>query len=400
MSKTPKPTVLHRNLAIALCYAAMMCLAIAINMIPVFLTTLSVDLGGLNGLTKEQLGRIGGITFVGVVAGVFLSGPMADRLGARKFAFGGNLLISIGLAMFGMAHSYDALLVAAFIMGSGSGILDMVLSPIISALQPDRRTSALNWLHAFYCIGAVASIFTATAALKVGIGWRTTAFCLVPVALLVGSGFAWIKFPPLVRHGEERTRLRHLVRIPYFLVALLAIFLGGATELGLTQWLPAYTEITLDFPKWYGGTALLVFSVLMAIGRISVGIMGHRLTVFQLMTICCLGSAGLFLIGCFSPWRSVALSAFIAVGLTVSCLWPTTMGIVADRFPQGGASMFGLLTAIGNFGGILMPWIVGVTADLSSLRWGLSTITLCPLLMATALLWMKRHDLSYVKVER
>jgi len=46
--------------------------------------------------------------------------------------------------------------------------------------------------------------------------------------------------------------------------------------------------------------------------------------------------------------------------------------------------MFGLLAAFGNLGGILMPWLVGVTSDWSSLRLGLATSTACPLLMAFA----------------
>jgi hypothetical protein len=36
----------------------MVCLAIAVNLMPIFLTTLRVDLGGRAGLTGEQLGRI------------------------------------------------------------------------------------------------------------------------------------------------------------------------------------------------------------------------------------------------------------------------------------------------------------------------------------------------------
>jgi fucose permease len=53
--------------------------------------------------------------------------------------------------------------------------------------------------------------------------------------------------------------------------------------------------------------------------------------------------------------------------------------------------MFGLLAAFGNLGGILMPWLVGVTSDWSSLRLGLATSTACPLLMAFVLLWLRRR---------
>ena len=61
--------------ALGVHYAAMMCLAIAINLVPVFLTALRVDLGGAAGLTNEQLGRLGAIMFAGLVGGILLSGP-------------------------------------------------------------------------------------------------------------------------------------------------------------------------------------------------------------------------------------------------------------------------------------------------------------------------------------
>src|SRR5713101_9835161 len=61
--------------ALALCYAGMVCLAIAVNLMPIFLTTLRVDLGGRAGLTDEQLGRISAITFAGLVGASFSLAP-------------------------------------------------------------------------------------------------------------------------------------------------------------------------------------------------------------------------------------------------------------------------------------------------------------------------------------
>jgi len=163
-----------------------------------------------------------------------------------------------------------------------------------------------------------------------------------------------------------------------------AIFLGGALELGLAQWLPAYAEMSLGFSKSTGSVSLLAFSAAMALGRIFAGLIGRRVDPIRLMLGCCWASVVLFLLACFAPWPTVALAASVAVGLAGSCLWPTTLGVAADRFPRGGATMFGLLAAFGNLGGILMPWLVGVTSDWSSLRLGLATSTACPLLMAFA----------------
>ncbi len=46
-----------------------------------------------------------------------------------------------------------------------------------------------------------------------------------------------------------------------------------------------------------------------------------------------------------------------------------------------------------------MPWLVGVTADRSSLRLGLATSTACPFLMAFVLLWIQRHpDVEFAQL--
>ena len=104
---------------------------------------------------------------------------------------------------------------------------------------------------------------------------------------------------------------------------------------------------------------MLAFSAVMALGRIFAGLIGRRLDPIRLMLRCCWTSAVLFLFACFAPWPTVALAASVAVGLAGSCLWPTTLGVAADRFPRGGATMFALLAAFGNLGGILTPWLGG-----------------------------------------
>src|SRR5712692_10807204 len=68
--------------ALALCYAGMVCLAIAVNLMPIFLTTLRVDLGGRAGLTDEQLGRISAITVAGLVGASF-HWPLGRSMGRQ-----------------------------------------------------------------------------------------------------------------------------------------------------------------------------------------------------------------------------------------------------------------------------------------------------------------------------
>jgi fucose permease len=385
---------MNRSKAYGLClsYAGMMTLSIGINLLPVFLTTLQVDLGGVRGLTNEQLGRLGGILCAGLVTAILMTGPLADRLGFKPFAIIGNALIALGLLLFGLAPTYGTACLAAFIIGLGAGVLDMVLSPIVCALQPDRRTAAMNWLHSFYCTGAVLTILIGSIALRLGITWRTLSLWLMIAPTLLALAFLPMRFPTLVTEDTTRTRLRDLIRHRFFLITLGAIFMGGAMEIGLTQWLPAYAETTLGYSKWISGMSLLFFSLSMALGRIAAGLAGHRLNPFSLILYACGSSAFLMIIGCFAPWPAVALTACMAVGFTGSCLWPSTLGLTANHFPRGGASMFGMLAAFGNFGCVFMPWAVGVAADWSTMRLGLATAAFCPLIML--LLTLKLRKIS------
>ena len=162
----------------------------------------------------------------------------------------------------------------------------------------------------------------------------------------------------------------------------------------MAQWLPAYAETTLGYPQWIGGMALLLFSVGMAAGRMVVGAIGERVNPFVVMAWCCGSSVVLFLLGSFLPVSGLALAACIAVGFTGSALWPTLLGVTADRYSSGGGSMFAALAALGNAGGIVMPWVVGWVGDLSSLRWGLAVSAFAPLLMLPLVLMLKSWNVD------
>lgn len=389
------PAIQHKRWAIGICYGAMVTIAIAINLMPVFLTTLQTDLG-LGGipLTNEELGRIGAVIFAGLVAGICVTAPLADRVGAKPFPLFGSAMVALGLIWSAVSNSYAALLPAVFLMGVGAGTLDMILSPIVAAYEPEKKTAAMNWLHSFYCIGAVITVVLAAGALaNHWLEWRQICLLLVPLPLAVFIGFLFLHIPTLLQDGP-RMRLRFLLREPFFWAALAAIALGGATECGLAQWLPAYAETALGYSKGISNLGFIAFNVMMALGRILVGMNGQRIQPMPLMIACCVASLLLFVVGCFAPWPIVALLGCVAVGLTGSCLWPSMLGVTADRYPNGGASMFGLLSAAGNLGGISMPWLVGFAADHSTMRWGLFTSAACPLLMAVILIWMKRRSQS------
>jgi fucose permease len=372
----------------------MMSLAIGVNLLPIFLVSIQHSFLGSSGqgLTQEELGRLGAFTFSGLVAAILITGPLADRFGAKLFALSGNALLVVGLILTAWSPTYTILLWANFVLGFGAGVLDMVLSPIVSALNPEKRSASMNWLHSFYCVGATLTVLAGTIALQSNISWRTACLLLIPLPALLIFALGVAKFPALTSEGEVRIPFRQLVRQLWFIGALAAIFLGGATELGMAQWLPAYAEMALKYPQWVGGAALFFFSICMAIGRMGIGALSEKLDSYTIMAWGCGLSVALFLMGSFCPIKIVALIACILAGLTGSCLWPTMLAITADKYPNGGATMFGALASFGNAGGIFMPWLVGLIADKYDLHWGLAISALAPLFMLPIVVALGRKN--------
>jgi MFS family permease len=126
-------------------------LAIGMNLPPVFLTTIRFDyaLKGIS-LSDEDLGRLAACPFIGLVAACCFTGPLADKYGAKIFCLVGNFCSFCGLLLCAFASSVLTLSFALVILGLGSGMLDMVLSPVIGALNTDNRSGSMNFLHSMY----------------------------------------------------------------------------------------------------------------------------------------------------------------------------------------------------------------------------------------------------------
>lgn len=375
-----------------LCNAGMVCVAYGAAIIPVYLTTFSETFGGLG---ESELGRISAVLFAGALAGIVLTGPLADRIGAKPFAIGGSALCCAGLVTLALARDYSALLIAAASMGFAAGVLDMILSPIVSALRVRNRSKALNRLHAFYCFGAIGTIGIATGALRLGIGWQPVALALTVLPAALAIGFWTVPIPPLVHPDSERQRLRALIRMPRFYAGLFAITLVGASEEGMAQWLPAFAERELGYAKATSAAALGCYAIGMGVGRLGGERVVERLGAHRLVILAALFCGFLFVTGATSPIDIVALAACALVGLGVSVLWPTNLGIAADRMPHGGATLFAAMAAAGNAGCVVAPWAEGIIAEHAGLRTALLCGAAFPLALALVMAMIQRSDKAF-----
>jgi fucose permease len=348
------------------CYTGMFVQAMLVNLTPLLFVTLA----GQFGLSFEQVGRLVLVNFASQMLTDLVSTAIVDRVSAKALAVVANVFAVIGLwifalAPFRMADPYLGLMLGTVVFSIGSGLLEVIISPIVERTPGERKAAMMQLLHAFYPIGKVIVTVT-TALLFFTLGterwpWMMLGWSLVPA--FNAFAFAAIRLPPMFEVGR-RTRVRDLLRTRATWLALAAILLAGATEVSLAQWASAFAERGLGVDKLTADLlGLGSFGIGMIVGRLWFGLRGDEAGLVPLMRRGAIASAAAALLIAFAGSVWLSLAAVAVAGLATSLLWPGVVSLASARFPLAGASLFALLAAAGHTGAGFMPWMVGVAAD-------------------------------------
>ena len=121
--------------------------------------TFGGSLPGLRSLLDLGPGQIVGLLVAAglcAVASMNISGPLADRYGARMPSMvGGAVMVAAGVVM-GLAPSYPVLVVGAAIFGLGNGAMDVAMNALGVSVEQARRRPVMSRLHACFSIGNFA----------------------------------------------------------------------------------------------------------------------------------------------------------------------------------------------------------------------------------------------------
>jgi MFS family permease len=140
------------------------------------------------------------------------------------------------------------------------------------------------------------------------------------------------------------------------------IFLGGAVENSMTNWISSYIESALKIPKMVGDIlGLCLFAVLLGLGRSLYAKRGKNIGRVLLFGMC--GSFFCYLLAGLCTVPIVAMIACVLVGACSSMLWPGTLIFMEEKMPGVGVAAYALMAAGGDFGSSVAPQLVGVVID-------------------------------------
>ena len=357
----------YRSTAYA-CYTGNFVQAIVTNITPILFIPLREQFG----LSFQQLGLLVLVNFVTQVTVDLLFSGAADRYGFRPFLVAAPVLTMAGFLLFAFSPQlfddpYIGFLVATIVFSGAGGLLELLLSPVVNAIPTAAKATTMSILHSFYSWGQVAVVLITTLALFLAgrdqWPWIVLGWSILPLVNLFQ--FLTVPLAPPVQE-EQRQGMRMLLFKPFVLVSVLAISLGAASEVIVSQWASAFLEDGLRLPKLMGDMAgLALFAVMMGIGRLVYGLRGAALNVHRALIWGAAGATVCYLVLALSPFAPVSLLACALCGLAVSLLWPGTLVIASAQYPLAGAWLFAILAAGGDIGAAFGPWLVGFIADRS-----------------------------------
>lgn len=351
----------YRKTLIA-CYLGFVTQAITANFAPLLFLTFH----NVYDIPLGKIALISSLFFITQLVVDILCARFADRIGYRKCVVGSQLFSAAGLLGLAflpeiMPDPFVGIIISTMVYAVGSGLTEVLVSPIVEACPFEHKEAAMSLLHSFYCWGSVGVILLSTLFFSVfGVEnwkWLSCLWAIRPLYNMFNFAVCPIERP--TDEGEGMS-IGKLLKSPVFIISILLMICAGASELSMAQWASAFAESALGLSKSMGDIAgPCLFAVTMGISRALYGKYGGKLDLMKFM----IGSGSLclicYLVAALTSMPLLGLLGCIICGFSVGIMWPGTISICSARLPSGGTAMFALLAMAGDMGGAIGPGIVG-----------------------------------------
>lgn len=279
------------------------------------------------------------------------------------------VLAVVGFSVYALApfifpdNVYLGLLIGTVIFSLASGLAEVLISPLIAAIpakDPDKEMSKLHAIFAWGVVGVV--IFSTLFLLLFGKeSWQVLTFILMLLPLSSGILFCFARIPTMKTPEKTSGAIRFLKNKQVWL-CMLGIFLGGAAECTMSQWTSGYLERVFGIPKAIGDIlGVAAFGAALGTGRTLYSKIGKNIT--RALLWGSIGAALCYLIAAISPFGILGIFACAFTGFCVSMLWPGSLIVASDKFPDGGVLIYALMAAGGDLGASVGPQLVGLITD-------------------------------------
>jgi MFS family permease len=291
--------------------------------------------------------------------------------------------------------AWDYLYLGSVILGLGNGTVEAFINPVVATMFNKDKTKWLNILHAGWPGGLViGGVLTILLGAQAGEDWRILIYLIAIPAVIYLVMLMKVEFPVNERVAAGTSYREMLAEfgvigagiacylifkevggvfgwsdgLVYGLIAVAIVAYGAyckspgrplllflciimmplaTTELGTDGAITGIMEEPMKAAGHHALWVLIYTSAIMTVLRFYAGPIVHKLSPLGLLATC----SALAVVGLY--WLSSASGMFVIFaaatlyGIGKTFFWPTTLGVVSEQCPKGGALTLNAIAGIG-----------------------------------------------------
>jgi fucose permease len=264
---------------------------------------------------------------------------------------------------------------------------------LVADLYPDpaEKNAALNRLGVWFGVGAVLLPFSIGALLDTlgltQILLIAAALSAIPALLAVA-----LRFPaPKQAGGAPWRDVGRLASNPLVLAFSFLLFVQSGNEFVLSGYMTTFLTRETGASAQTSSYVLALYWVAVMTSRVVLGRSRRAWNGSIVVAVSAAGVALAVVLITLAQSLAMATGAIVLLGLTISPIFTTTLGLAGSRFASHSGSVFGFMIAVALCGGMSQPWVVGHLGEAAGLRTALLVPAGAAVCIGLIALWIGRR---------
>lgn len=328
---------------------------------------LGVLIPGIRGHYQIDNTTIGLIFFsatLGYLLASFNNGLLVEKLGSRRFLMLGTATYLLCALVLSLVPPFVVILFIYLFLGAAVASLDAGLNAYVARLP--NNTMLLNYLHAFYGVGAWLGPFVASGLLALQWHWNQVYLIWAGLSLLVLVGCASRFKEQATTHGVEAEEsnkgniLFATIRLRVVWIAAFFLFFYTGAEVSISNWGFSFLSDGRHIVPLFSGWMISGYWLGLTLGRFVLGYAGQRTGQVRLIQMSLVG----VLIGIALLWilpgAIASACCFFVIGFSLGPMFPTVIALMSRLVTRRILpAAVGFLASFANIGAALCSWSTG-----------------------------------------
>lgn len=333
----------------------------------------------------------------GFLVASFNSGRIISKVSLGSLLAASCAITGLSLLGFAFGGQWAVLLMMAFLLGMGGGAIDASIN--IFAAQ-HFSTSTVNWLHAFYGVGATLGPLIMTTYLVNNFPWFygyvTVGIVQLILTLIFLLTLGLWKIQADQQEPIVHAKTSETLHMPVTWISLAVFFFYTGIEISIGQWLFTVLTKARNTNEAAAGFWTSAYWGSLTAGRIFYGIILTRASVNKVL----LGSFIALVVGAVLIALNLApvvtLSGIIICGFALAPVFPSLIALTPKRVGTRHApNVVGFQISAAMTGGAILPALAGLMIN----TFGVNFIPFIHVLEAALLLFFYLWLATHYKVE-